>query len=206
MTLPALELLKEFTAMLDALHSELGLRWNLDWRAWLFRRPARGERLDECHKVRLPLGCKRDPTRHVREVESAHDGIVQIGIERQSARRCRAAFEYRGDEVARRWCYIWSVFAVAISTSAVASPTVAVVKRRSWFRVPGQISDMRFFVRIRLRGRRRQILGRNSQRSKESDCDLQAKLAEHLVLHGHSPLEREVDAEHQAAAGQANGQ
>ena len=63
----------------------------------------------------------------------------------------------------------------------------------------GKIPDVRFHMRGRLRGRLIRLLREEGCREDEQYCDIQAVFLD--VQHFHSPLEREVEPEQQAARG-----
>ena len=61
------------------------------------------------------LSGESDPTRHVREVESALQRVVKITVQRQCARRRRPALEYCCHKVSRLGVHVRRVFAVSVS-------------------------------------------------------------------------------------------
>src|SRR5437667_11595051 len=103
------------------------LRRNRNRGSWFFCFPTRGKSFDVSEQILPIVTAQRQPGRHVTAAQSTLHGADYVRVERQGSGGCGAAFELGEREVARFGIDVWSVFAVAIALSPVASESMTVV-------------------------------------------------------------------------------
>src|SRR5579862_2030475 len=144
MALPALHFLEYCLARLDPLRRDLRLGRDLNWFSGLLRNPARREMLHVSHQVRPLLGRKRVPGWHVRAVQSAPDGVVQISVQRQSPGGSRTAFKNPKGKVARLGINPLRILPLAVAEDPVAANTIPSISALGVGSMTRQLADVAF--------------------------------------------------------------